>query len=231
MQGNANTGGELGGALTINGPALAPFAAIAGLDIKGHTTLNANFTTQGSTTKVELAGVVGVTGGKAPIPALIGDGAKLGVSATFAREDISIERAQLDGKILRISTNGSAKQGTLDLNWKVTLSDLAAVASTVAGRIEAQGRVRGATDNLELVADATGEAGTEGFPSGSIKVSARLQGLPGAPAGRRFEPSWRRSVRAVPPPMPRPRIIWPSIAPRLIPIMPPMPDMVSAVIQ
>ena len=74
MQGNANTGGELDGALTINGPALAPFAAIAGLDIKGHSTLNANFTTQGPTTKVEIAGVVGVTGGKAPIPALIGDG-------------------------------------------------------------------------------------------------------------------------------------------------------------
>ena len=66
----------------------------------------------------------------------------------------------------------------------MTLSDLAAVASTVTGRIEAQGRVRGAADNLELVADATGEAGTEGFPSGPIKLSARLQGLPGAPAGR-----------------------------------------------
>ena len=63
VQGNAETGGELSGTLVINGPSLAPFAAIAGVDLKGHTTLNARFAASDQATKVELTGVVGVTGG------------------------------------------------------------------------------------------------------------------------------------------------------------------------
>src|SRR5207248_6090557 len=148
------------------------------------TTLNANITVEAQTTQVELTGVVGVTGGAAPMPALIGDGAKLAVSAKVQGEDITIERAQLDGKTLRVSADGSVEHRIVDLNWKMALSDLAAVASTFSGRMEAQGRVQGVQGNLNLVADATGEVGTERFPRGPIKASARLQGLPGAPAGR-----------------------------------------------
>ena len=184
VQGTAKTAGELSAALTINGPALAPFAAIAGLDLKGHATLDATIAVHGPATKVELNGVVAVTGGAAPMPALIGDAAKLGVSMSIQDADLGIERAQLDGRALRASASGSAKNGIVDLNWKVALPDVAVVASTVSGRIEAQGRVHGAPDNLDLVADATGELGTEGVPRGPIKVSASLEGLPGAPAGR-----------------------------------------------
>jgi translocation and assembly module TamB len=118
------------------------------------------------------------------LPALIGDAAKLGLSVSIQGADLGIERAQLDGKTLRASANGTAKNGIVDLNWKVALSDVAVVASTVSGRIEAQGRIHGAPDNLDLVADAAGELGTEGVPRGPIKVSASLEGLPNAPAGR-----------------------------------------------
>jgi hypothetical protein len=59
-----------------------------------------------------------VTGGVAPLPALIGGGAKLAVSAKFQGEDITIERAQLDGKTLRVSADGSVKHRIVDLNWK-----------------------------------------------------------------------------------------------------------------
>ena len=184
VQGSALTGGELSATLTAIAPALAPFAAMAGADLKGHTTLNGTITTHDRATKIEVDGVVGVTGGTAPVPALIGDSAKIGVTATFEGDDISVERAQLDARTLRVSAKGSSKRGAVDLNWKVALSNLAVLASAVTGQIEAQGRVRGARDNLELVADANGEVATEGFPRGPIKLSARLQGLPVAPTGR-----------------------------------------------
>ena len=184
VRGDAKTAGELTATVAINGPALAPLAAIGGLDLKGHATLDATIAVHGPATKVELNGVVAVTGGAAPLPALIGDSAKLGASVSVQGTDLSIERAQLDGRTLHVSGNGTAKNGVVDLNWKVALSDVAVVASTVSGRIEAQGRIHGAPDNLDLVADATGEVGTEGFPRGSITVSASLEGLPTAPAGR-----------------------------------------------
>ena len=184
IQGTANTAGKLTGLLTLDIPSLAPFAAIAGVDLKGHTTLNANIAVDDQTTTVDLSGIVGVTGGAGPVPALIGDGAKLAVSAKVQAEDITIERAQLDGTALRVSADGSVKRGIVDLNWKLALANLTAVASSLSGRMEAQGRVQGAPGNLNLVADATGDVGTEGFPRGPITVSARLQGLPHAPVGR-----------------------------------------------
>lgn len=183
-QGRATTLGALAGEVTVNAPALAPFAAIAGIDLKGHTRLNAQFTTREGATKVQLEGVVAVTGGASPLPALVGESARLAASASFAQEGISLESAQLDGKTLRASANGSARQGILDMNWKVVLSDLAVVAPAVSGRVEAQGRLRGSQDSVDLVADATGEAATRGFPRGPIKVSVSLQGLPSAPTGQ-----------------------------------------------
>jgi translocation and assembly module TamB len=184
VRGNAKTAGELSAAFTVNGPALAPLAAVAGLDLKGHAMLDATVAIHNSATKVELKGIVAITGGAAPLPALIGDAAKLEASMSFQGTDLSVERAQLDGRTLRASGNGTAKNGIVDLNWKVALSDVAVVAPTVSGRIEAQGRIHGAPDNLDLVADATGEVGTAGFPRAPIRMSASLEGLPAAPAGR-----------------------------------------------
>src|SRR5207237_1252658 len=183
-QGTAQTSGEPSAALTLNAPALAPFAAIAGMDLKGAARLNGNMSTHGRATKLEVNGVADVTGGTGPLPALLGDGAKIGVTATLEGDDISVERAQLDGRTLRVSANGSSKRGAIDVTWKVALSNLTVLASAVSGQIEAQGRVRGARDNLELLADAKGDVATEGFPRGPITLSARLQGLPSAPAGR-----------------------------------------------
>ena len=184
VQGSAKTAGKLSGALTISASALAPFAALAGVDLKGHATLDANITADDQSTKIELSGVVGVTGGATSLRALIGDGAKLAVSATWQAENIAIERLQLDGRTLRVFADGSVKRDIVDVNWKLALSDLAAVASPFSGRMEAQGRVQGMQDKLNLSADATGEVGTEGLPRGPIKASARLEGLPRAPAGR-----------------------------------------------
>lgn len=183
VQGTAKTGGDVSAALTIIVPSLTPFAAIAGADLKGHTTLNGNIAMHGRAMRVDVDGIVGVTGGQAPVPALIGDGAKVGVTATLEGDEIGIERAQLDGRTLRASVNGSRNRGVLDLQWKVAVSDLAVLAATVSGQIDAQGRVRGSPDNLNVVADATGDVATQGFPRGPIKLSARLQGLPGAPSG------------------------------------------------
>jgi translocation and assembly module TamB len=112
-QGKATTAGELSAALTIKATSLAPFAALGGVDLKGHTTFDANIAVGDQGTKVELTGVVGVTGGAAPVPALIGNGARLCVGEV-PEEDVTIERAQLDGKA-RLSADGSVKRRIVDL--------------------------------------------------------------------------------------------------------------------
>jgi len=183
-QGQANTSGPLSAAITVTAPALAPFAAIAGIDLKGQTIINANVTTEDRVTSVNVNGTVGVTGGMAPVPALLGNAAKIDLSATLEGQEITIKRAQVNGQTLHVSVNGTSRRQTLDLNWQVALSNLAVLTPTVSGRIEARGRLQGAPGDITLTAEASGEAATAGFPRGPITASTRMRGLPSAPSGR-----------------------------------------------
>ena len=79
-----------------------------------------------------------------------GNAAKIDLAATLEGEDITVTRAQIDGRTVRISAQGSRRLDTLDVDWKIALSDLAVLAPEIAGRIEAQGRVHGAPDDLNL---------------------------------------------------------------------------------
>jgi len=184
VRGHANTGGELSGGGTVTAPSLAPFAAIAGVDLKGQTAFKAEVTTHDQATEVTVQGTVGVSGGAAPLPVLMGNAARVDVALTVRGDEITVKRAQVDGKTVRLSATGMTTRDKLDFDWKASLSDVAVLSSSVSGRIEAQGRVQGARDNLDVTADATGDVGTEGFPRGPIKASVRLRGLPASPSGK-----------------------------------------------
>jgi translocation and assembly module TamB len=184
VQGQANTGGDWSGRGTVAVPSLAPFAAIAGVDLKGHTNFEAIVTTRDRRTEVTLEGMVGVTGGAAPAPDLLGNAARVVLAASIHDESITVKRADIDGKTIHLSAKGTATRDKVDFDWKLGLSDLAALSADVSGRMEAQGRVQGPRTNLELVADATGDVGTKQFPHGPIKSSVRLKGLPASPSGR-----------------------------------------------
>jgi translocation and assembly module TamB len=184
VRGNANTGSELNGALVIDSPALAPFAAIAGLDLQGRTTLDAKFNVIDEVASIELTGVVSLTGGASPLRTLVGREARLAVSSKWRGADVSVTRLQLDGSALRFAGDGALRRGVIDANWKMTVPDLAAVAPALSGRVDAQGRIEGPQDNLSLTADVSGDMGTHASPRGPIRASARFQGLPDSPAGK-----------------------------------------------
>jgi translocation and assembly module TamB len=184
LQGNANTRGDVRGSATVTAPSLSPLAGLAGIDLRGRTTLDVQVAMQDKAIELQLAGPVVVTGGEAPLHALLGNAAKIDIAATIQGEDIVIKRAQIDGRTVRISAQGSRRRETIDADWKIALSDLAILAPDVSGRIEAQGRLHGALDDLNLAADATGEMATHGFAPGPIRASVGLSGLPASPAGK-----------------------------------------------
>ena len=184
LQGQANTAGDLSGSATVSVPSLAPFAAIAGMDLRGRATVDAQVAMHDRVTDVAVKGTLSVTGGAAPVPALVGNAAKIDAVATLRGDEITVKRAQVDSRTLRASTQGTITGDKLDFEWKLALSDLAALTSSASGRVEAQGRATGARDNLEVTVDATGDVGTERFPHGPFQASARLRGVPGSPSGR-----------------------------------------------
>ncbi len=138
---------------------------------------------QGGTTRLDANGTVGITGGMAPVPALIGDSAHLTLSAAATGSKVTISRLEIDGRKINASAAGSLGGDKLAVDWRLALSDLTSALPTLVGAIDARGRVSGPTDNLSAAADLSGTLGPIGKPAGPISATVQLQGLPGKPAG------------------------------------------------
>jgi translocation and assembly module TamB len=183
LKGTAHTGDDITADLALAVPDLAPLASIGGVDLQGSTSLSIKAAVTGDTQRVDIDGTLGVTGGMAPVPGLIGPAARLGLSAALHGADVTLSRLTVDGKTVTLSANGGMTGGVVGLDWKLALSDLAVAAPTVSGAIAARGRVTGKTDDLAAHVDLTGDIATKGFPKGPIKLALDAQHLPGLPTG------------------------------------------------
>ncbi len=182
-RGTADTAAPITAHVGLTVPDLAPLAAVGGVDLQGQSQLAVTAKVDGGTTAVTVDGTVGVTGGLAPVPALLGDAAKLGVSVSLAGGDITVQRLQVDGRTLSLAASGTDKSNVLDLGYKMALSDLAALSPAVNGAVSLTGTAKGPTDDLAVAADLTGDVGAHAVPRGPVHVTVNATGLPGKPAG------------------------------------------------
>ena len=181
--GHANTGGDITAHVDLTAPDLQPLAAAGGVDLQGRTQLAVDAAIAGGTTTVTLDGTVGITGGLAPMPALLGDAARIGVTVALAGSDITVSRAEVDGKMVNLRATGTDKANVLDLAYSAALTNLAVLSPTVEGAATVQGTAKGPTDNLAVVANLAGTVGSKGVPKGPVQVAVNATGLPGNPAG------------------------------------------------
>ncbi len=204
--GTARTAGDLSAAVHLALPSLAPFAAAASIDLQGRAALDATVSrpaAAGQTAlpmRVGLDGTVAITGGLSPVPALIGDGAKLSVAATLDGADITLDHATIDGRALHVTANGTDRASVLDLGWTVALPELAALTPKLSGDVAAKGHVSGPlpgsppaatppadpaapspAPGLAVTATADGTLGAQGIPRGPVHLSVDAHGLPAAP--------------------------------------------------
>ncbi|MBV8523755.1 MAG: translocation/assembly module TamB domain-containing protein, partial [Acetobacteraceae bacterium] len=177
-QGAAQTAPSIQGQMAINLPDLAPFAALARIDLRGQSKLNARADV-GNEVALAVEGTLGVTGGMAPIPGLIGDAAKLKVAATLHGQDITLSEFSVDGKTLQASANGSVAQGRLAADWKLALSDLAVVAPNLGGNLSMHGTAQGVPDDVSAVVDLSGRIAAAHIPPGPVQAHIEAQHLPG----------------------------------------------------
>jgi translocation and assembly module TamB len=181
--GKAVTAGSLNGRLKLDLPNLMPLAMLAGTDLQGHTVLNLTAALRDGTTYLDASGVVGVTGGMAPVPALIGDAAQLAISAAATGANVTLSHLEFGGRKIKISAAGIINAKALALDWALALSDLTSALPTLAGALQLQGRVTGPANDLTATADLSGTLGPIGKPAEAISANAQLRGLPGKPAG------------------------------------------------
>jgi translocation and assembly module TamB len=183
VEGHASTGGEPSGTANLTIPRLAPFAAAAGMDLEGRTTIAMRVATKDDVTRVDVDGSVGLTGGTGPLPALIASDAKVVLSAALRGDALTVERAQLNGRAVHLSATGARRGEAFDFSWKAVLSDLAALAPALRGALSAEGRARGTPRELAVEADVRGDVGTREFAPETIEAHLTAKGPPNAPSG------------------------------------------------
>jgi translocation and assembly module TamB len=179
LNGTLDAGAAPAADLALTLPDLSAFPG----GLQGHTTLHLAATRTDATTRLDVTGDVGITGGPAPAPVLIGPAATVALAATMTGGDISITRLALTGAQFSASAHGGLIGGKLDLAAVVTLPDLAALAPGVQGSLTATSRVTGPTGDFALTTDLAGSIATPGFPRTPLAVRIAAGGLPAAPAG------------------------------------------------
>jgi translocation and assembly module TamB len=162
-------------------PDLAPLAAAGGSDIAGHADLNLTAEMKDGTTSGTATGKVAITGGMAPIPALIGEDGRVDIAGSTHGEDYTLSHLTVNGKALTVTAQGGLVQKNLDLDWTVGLADLSAVRPGLSGTFDAKGHAGGALDALAVQADLGADVAAKGYSSGHITATVDATGLPNAP--------------------------------------------------
>ena len=162
-------------------PNLTPLAAAGGTDLDGSAGLDITAETKDGTTSATATGRVAITGGIAPVPALIGPDGSIDAAASLHGENIKLSHLTLNGKALNVSARGGMEDQTLDLDWTVALTDLAAIQPRVSGTLDAKGHAGGKLNDLAVQADLGADLAAKGYPSGHITAKVDATGLPATP--------------------------------------------------
>jgi translocation and assembly module TamB len=181
VEGTARTQGVQQVQAHVSLPNLTPLAAAGGTNLDGSTDLDITAEMKDGTTTAAVKGRVGITGGMAPVPALIGPDGQIDVAAAMHDADITLSHLTVNGKALTVSAAGGMADQALDLNWTVGLSDLAAIQPSVSGTLDAKGHVAGKLNDLAVQAELGADLAAKGYKSGHITATVDATGLPAAP--------------------------------------------------
>ena len=182
--GRAETAGSPKLAMDLTVPALTPFTQLAGVDLHGNTTvhLDAAQLADGTLT-LNGDGTLAIISGLAPLPGLIGDTAKVGLTMRQHGQDLTISRMTVNGRTLTLALTGGRESGALTGHVAADLSDLTVVAPTLSGNVQTVVDLSGTQADLALNGHAHGEIGAPGVPRGPVTVDVVAKGLPSAPSG------------------------------------------------
>ena len=162
-------------------PNLTPLAEAGGTGLSGSSDLDIQAEIKDGTTTASAKGRVAITGGMAPIPALIGDDGRIDLAVSLHGQDITLSRLIVNGKALDVTAQGGLSDQTLDAHWTLNLADLGAVQPTVSGKMDVKGHAAGKLDNLAVQAEIGADLAAKGYSSGHITAKVDATGLPGAP--------------------------------------------------
>ncbi len=178
------TAGGVAGHVDLGVPDLAPLAAAGGVDLAGHATLGADFSTAGADQSADIVGRVALTGGMKQAVALIGPDGTITLSAQRRGADITLSSLALTGRAVQLAASGTDLSGTLDAKLHLVLPSLDAVAPKVAGQLTIDATATGPTADLAATVHAAGEVGTGPVRPEPLTLDVTAAHLPKAPSAQ-----------------------------------------------
>ncbi len=165
-------------------PLLARFSTVAGAALDGHANLAIDATKAGETMTLAMKGTTTISGGVAPVPALIGDAGTIDLLASMTGGTVTLTRFDLGGANVAASVTGRSDGQSAAIDWRVHLGSLAALHADVSGTLDAKGHVEGPLTSLALTSDLTANLSARGYHPGQITARVTAQGLPNAPTAK-----------------------------------------------
>jgi translocation and assembly module TamB len=169
--------------MTLNVPALAPVAALAGEKIAGSTRLHLVATRFGTTTDLSLDGQVGLTAGPGPSAKLIGPHGKISVLANLTDGDVDLESLNVAGAAFDVAADGNVAGNGFYLNTHVGLNNIGDLSPGISGPVTEDGSVQGVPTDFSIGALLTGDIAQRDIPSGPFSITINAAHLPQTPAG------------------------------------------------
>jgi translocation and assembly module TamB len=169
--------------ITLNVPALAPVAALAGENLAGSTTLHVVAKHLGETTDLALDGQVGLTAGPGPSAKLIGPHGKISVLASLVSGDVDLESLNIAGAAFDLAADGNLAANGFYMNTHIALADIGDLSPGLSGPVTEDGSVQGVSTDFSIGALLTGDIAQRDIPSGPFSITVNAAHLPSTPVG------------------------------------------------
>ena len=183
---DARTVGKQTARVALSLPDLRPLAALAGQDVKGSSTINADLTHDDDSTTLTADSNSKIEGGKAGWVGLLRGPARLQLSGKMTDRSFSVDKLALTGSAVSLAANATAaRTATQDLNARFTLSlpDLRRLSPELAGKLQLTGKLDGPAQQLAATADIKTTLSVRGSALGALTASLNAAGLPHEPRG------------------------------------------------
>ena len=161
---------------------LAPFAAIGGVAAQGGTVLDIDAASSQGTTDLTVKGTIGITGGPAQLPGLVGKEGAIDLHASVRGTEVRLTRLAVRGAAFAATASGRFANNQPDLDWTLTVARLDSLSPALSGTAEARGRISGPLDSLSLSGDLTVDAAAKNIRPGRVVAHVSAEGVPRAPS-------------------------------------------------
>jgi translocation and assembly module TamB len=183
LRAQAVTSGTQSATFELRLPDVTPLAALAGQRVRGSARINAKIDGYPATPHINLDAAADLIPGKEVWSDAVGERARFEASATYKDQSLYLDNAKLSGRSLAVSANGNVSGSNIKGRWELSLADLSAWSSALAGTLKASGSIDGPKAVLNAQAAVTSTVAVRGSPSGNLSGDVKVTGFPSATTG------------------------------------------------